>query len=190
MRNKIIGNIALACSPIMMIGMNLGSNYSSWFTGLWGLIYISAWTAMVLAIKDAFIAGKNSFARSFMYILLASLTIANVSNLINLFELADAVPFFFYLDLFWPISHSLMFILGIMVLIHNTIRGWKKFAPLVFGSWFPVAMLLMTIGGDKSWAIHSIELYNLIGYASLALLIRSIPDPTPVSRDVFVNWNF
>ena len=189
MRNKIIGNIALACSPIMMIGMSLEEKTGPWFTGLWGLIYMTTWTAMIIVLRESGFAGKNAFARSLMLVLLASLSIANVSNLINLFEQANSVPFFFYLDLFWPISHSLMFILGILVLSQKNLTGWKKYAPLIFGSWFPISMLMMTLGGRQPIVFYSMEIFNMIGFASLALLVRSIPDPILMSRTVFISTN-
>ncbi len=183
MRNKIIGNIALACSPVMMIGMSLEERIGPWFTGLWGLVYMTTWTSMLFVLRDAAIVGKNPFARTLMLVLIASLAIANVSNLINLFEAANSISFFFYLDLFWPISHSLMFILGLTILIQNTLTGWKKFVPLIFGSWFPVSMILMTIAGRQTLVFYCMEIFNLIGFASMALLVRSIPDPKKSCRE-------
>jgi hypothetical protein len=176
MRNKIIGNIALACSPVMMIGMSLEEKIGPWFTGLWGLVYMTTWTAMLIVLRDAAIVRKNSFARSLVLVLIASLAIANVSNLVNLFEAANSISFFFYLDLFWPISHSLMFILGLTVLIQNSFTGWKKFVPLIFGSWFPASMILMTVAGRQPLVFYSMEIFNFIGFALMALLVRSIPD--------------
>ena len=182
MRNKIIGNIALAFSPVMMIGMSLEESIGPWFTGLWGLVYMTTWMTMLIVLRDADIAGKNPFATTLMLVLIGSLAIANVSNLVNLFEAANSISFFFYLDLFWPISHSLMFILGLTVLIQNTLSGWKKFVPLIFGSWFPVSMILMTIAGRQPIVFYSMEIFNLIGFASMALLVRTIREPKTASR--------
>ena len=98
MRNKIIGNIALACSPVMMIGMSLEESIGPWFTGLWGLVYMTTWMTMLIVLRDADIAGKNPFATTLMLVLIGSLAIANVSNLVNLFEAANSISFFFYLD--------------------------------------------------------------------------------------------
>jgi hypothetical protein len=137
---------------------------------------MTTWTIMLIVFREAAIAGKNHFARTLILVLLASLVIANVSNLINLFEEANSISFFFYLDLFWPISHSLMLILGLTVLIQNTLTGWKKFVPLIFGSWFPVSMILMSIVGRQTIVFYSMEIFNLIGFASMALLVRNIPD--------------
>jgi hypothetical protein len=83
-----------------------------------------------------------------------------------------------------------MLILGVLVLIQKSITGWKKFAPLLFGTWFPFSMLLVALTSEQPFPIHSIELYNLFVYACLALMVRSIADPSPVRKEVFVKWNF
>ena len=145
MSNKLLGILALIGSPWLFIGTYLEERMphlsDSWFTGVWGLLFISGWTCAAIALKRLGATGRSSFGKTILLILLLSLCIANVSNVIQIIVERDKPPYFIFFDLFWPLSNIIMLIVGVTVLTSQGLPGWKRYIPLATGLWFPLAML-------------------------------------------------
>jgi hypothetical protein len=68
MNNKTLGTLALIGAPFLLIGFKAEQHYAfladSWFTGAWGLVYITAWLCSVAALHRLGAAAKAASAKS------------------------------------------------------------------------------------------------------------------------------
>ena len=145
MSNRILGIIALIGAPWLFIGTSLEQRMphlaDSWFTGVWGVLFISGWMCAAVALKRLRATGNTYFGKIILIALLVSLSIANISNVIQFIVQRNKPSYFMFFDLFWPLSNIIMLIVGITVIIANGLPGWKRYIPLATGLWFPLAML-------------------------------------------------
>src|SRR5688500_8755504 len=171
--NRSLGILALIGSPWLFIGMSLEQRIprlsDSWFTGLWGLLFISGWICSVIALRRLKATGNSSFGKILLIVLLVTLSIANVSNVIQLIVEKDKPSYFMILDICWPLSNVIMFITGIMVIIANGLPAWKRWIPLATGLWFPLAMLSFLI--DNKIVSLLVGVYSVVAWALLAIVI-------------------
>jgi hypothetical protein len=142
----------------------------SWFTGVWGIFFISGWMCAAISLKRLRATGNSSFGKTILLILIFSLSIANISNVIQIFVERDKPSYFIFFDLFWPLSNIIMLIVGIKVLAVKALPGWKRYIPLVTGLWFPLAMLSSLINNSiLSFFFGSI--YSALAWGLLAIVI-------------------
>ena len=174
MSNKLLGILALIGAPWLFIGTPMERRMphlsDSWFTGVWGIIFISGWMCAVIALKRLRATGNTSFGKILLIVLLISLSIANLSNVIQIFVERNKPSYFVFFDLFWPLSNIIMFIVGVMVIIAKRLRGWKLYIPLATGLWFPLAMLSSLID-NRIVSLFFGGFYSVIAWALLAIVI-------------------
>jgi apolipoprotein N-acyltransferase len=88
MSNKLLGILALIGAPWLFIGTSMEQRMphlsDSWFTGVWGIIFISGWMCAVIALKRLRATGNTSFGKILLIVLIISLSIANLSNVIQI----------------------------------------------------------------------------------------------------------
>jgi hypothetical protein len=187
MNNKVLGALALAGAPFLFIGFFLEFTNkqleNSWFTGFWGFIYITAWMCSIVALQKVKATGDGWFGRSIFWIILISLTVANVSNIYQWAVPENKPSFFFYIDLFWPLSNLLMMVVGITVLVAKKLNGWKRFIPLVVGLWLPIALGFMFVMGKTPLSMIIGGVYSLIAWTLLAIMVRSLPENLVIANN-------
>jgi hypothetical protein len=173
MNNKTLGALALLGAPWMGIGV-LAEEYvkqldNSWFTGLWGIIYITTWMGGMVVLRRLHVSGTNLFGKALPLIILATLTVANISNVWQIVAPTNKSQLFWTLDMFWPLSHLLMIVFGVAVIRANRLPGWYRFVPLLCGFWLPVAMSTkFLLSSTMSLSIGVI--YNVVAWCLLALV--------------------
>ena len=174
MSNQLLGILALIGSPWLFIGTYLEQKMphlsDSWFTGVWGILFISGWICAAIALKRLKSTGSSSFGKVILLVLLLSLSVANVSNAIQIIVERDKPPYFIFFDLFWPLSNVIMLIVGITIIAVKGLPGWKRYIPLVTGIWFPLAML-STLIDNKFLSFFFGGIYSALAWALLALVI-------------------
>ncbi len=184
MSNKVLGVLALIGAPWLCIGMYLENTNphlsDSWFTGFWGIIYLTAWMCSVVALQRLEATGESKFGKGILWILLASLTIANISNIIQMVVEKNKPPYFIVIDLFWPLSNVLMLVVGIQIIIANRIRGWKKYIPLIVGMWLPLAFLSMAM---ESKSLLFPGIYSAVAWSVLAVVVITTEKQLRVCKD-------
>jgi hypothetical protein len=143
--------------------------------GLFSLLYISGWMCSVVGLWKTGAAGTNRWGRIVLGIQLLFLTLANVSNVMLLLQIGVKTPYYFVLDLFWPISNLWMLATGITILVAKRLQGWMRFVPLVVGLWLPLCLVLLgglfgftptinLIGGFYSavaWTLLGVVVYRM-----------------------------
>ncbi|MDQ3290572.1 MAG: hypothetical protein M3Q05_04715 [Bacteroidota bacterium] len=175
MKNKTLGILALIGAPALLIGMHLEQAYKSlsdsWFTGVWGIIYISAWIASIIALRRIEATGKSQFGRTILWVITGTLILANISNVYQLIAPQDKSILFLILDSFWPISNLIMLVVGITVIKAKVLTGWKRYVPLVVGLWFPLTMLTMALAGRDAPIMVFVPYYTAVAWSSLAIVV-------------------
>lgn len=174
MSNRLLGIFALIGSPWLFIGTFLEERIphlsDSWFTGVWGLLFISGWICAAIALKRLRATGKSAFGKTILLILLLCLSIANVSNVIQINVERDKPSYFIFFDLFWPFSNIVMLIVGVTVLVIKGLPGWKRYIPLATGLWFPLAMLSSLLN-NSFLSFFFGGIYSALTWALLAIVI-------------------
>ncbi|GAB3261445.1 hypothetical protein GCM10027347_26480 [Larkinella harenae] len=175
MNNRFLGVSALLGAPFLYIGFYLESQIkhleNSWFTGLWGLIYMLGWMVSVVGLQRMEAAGSRRFGKAILWTVLGTLTIANVSNVYQIVSPGEKSSFFFILDSFWPISNLLMIPVGVMVLLARQVTGWQRFMPLLVGGWFPFCVATMAVLGRTSVTMQLGGFYSAIAWALLGYVV-------------------
>lgn len=174
MSNKLLGTLALIGAPWLFIGTYLEQQMpqlsDSWFTGVWGILFISGWFCSVIGLKKLNATGRSSFGKVLLIVLLITLTIANISNVIQIIVEKNKPSYFMAFDIFWPLSNIIMLIVGVVVIASKLLPGWKRYVPLLTGLWFPLAMLSSFIDiGFVSFFFGGI--YSAIVWTLLAIVI-------------------
>jgi hypothetical protein len=185
MTNKQLGTLALAGAPALLIGMyteKVSPQFTdSWFTGLWGLVYISAWMCSHTVLYRIESAGRR-FGKWLMRIMFVTLAIANISNVIQFLASADKPSFFFYLDVCWPLSNVLMLVLGITILVNKRVAGNLRFIPLGCGLWLPFTLVIFYLFSPTPLMNLISGLYSMTMWGLLAINVRNQPHPSVVER--------
>ena len=173
MNTKQLSLIALLGAPFLCIGVYVEANYTplgnSWWTGVWGLLYITGWMASLEALRRLKLAGSGRFGNRIIGVVLATLTMANVSNVWQLIAPTYKPLLFTVLDIGWPVSNVLMLGVGVAVLRAKRLQGWQRWVPLAVGAWFP---LTMTVSRTPI-VLHFSNLYSAIAWTLLAVVVLS-----------------
>ena len=171
MTNKQLGMIALAGAPAMLIGVNIEYFFkqyeNSWFTGVWGIVYMTAWMCGLIAFYRMRIVG-DGFGKWLIRIMFFTITMANISNVVQLFTPKTNWGWFFYLDLFWPLSHTLMLVLGITALFYKRLDTYSRGVLFIAGLWLPLALITLAILGRTSTAMVLPGIYNAVLWSLMA----------------------
>jgi hypothetical protein len=186
MKNKTLGIIGLFGAPFLLIGFTLEHIYphlaNSWFTGFWGLMYMIGWTSSIIGLQRMEATGNTTWGKAILWIVHVSLLLANVSNVIQLVTPHNKPDWFFYIDLFWPLSNILMLIVGIMCLSAKKIKIEQRYIPLVVGLWLPFSLPFWKINGSTSAMIIS-GIYSAIAWTLLAsMLIKNRQEQTEQNK--------
>lgn len=176
MNNRTLGVLALLGAPTMGLGIWLEQQYKplsdSWFTGVWGLLYITAWMGSMVALRRMQATGTSRFGRALPLLMLGTLTIANVSNVWQVVAPTVKTQLFWSLDIFWPLSNVLMLVYGITVLTANRLPGWKRFVPLLCGLWLPAAMASKLLP-PNDFSFLFVVLHSTLAWGLLAITVMT-----------------
>ena len=186
MNNKILGFFGLMGAPWLYLGMTAEEQFAAlkgtWFTGAWELLYITGWICSIVALQRMKATGESRFGKGVLWVLLASLIIADISNVLLMIIQHHQPAWWYFLDAFWPISNLIMLVVGIVVVKANVLQGWKRFVPLVVGCWFPLAAGSMYLNKAFSWFLGGF--YSAIAWSLLAIVIISLNKSVAKTEDV------
>ncbi|HET6540040.1 MAG TPA: hypothetical protein VFG46_06120 [Chryseolinea sp.] len=185
MNNKLLGTIAMAGAPFLGIDFFLngggfgGAAYEHTSqTGLFCLIYMSAWMCSIWGLLRANAAGIDK-GRYVLITQLIFLTIANSSNVYEIIspETTSTSIFYNVMDMFWPISNLFMIVTGITILRARSFDGSPSFIPLMVGLWIPFSILMYFLIGDMN-KIHHIVVgaYSAVAWMLMGYVVRSTPE--------------
>jgi hypothetical protein len=189
MNNKTLGTLALIGAPFLALGGCLEEFYKplndSRFTGIWGVIYISAWMCSMIALRRMQATGKSRFGRIQLIVILCTLVLANLSNLYQILFPGEKTQLFWALDIFWPFSNLIMLVVGITVAVTGGLPGWRRYVPLAVGLWLPLALLSLQWFGRIPSVLVAGSLYSAVAWTLLALCVLTARQSKPAVPAAF-----
>ena len=101
------------------------------------------------------------------------LSLANVWNLIEVFDPRSTSLIFTVLTFAWPVAGIFMVITAIVIIRANKLQGWKKYIPLLASFWFPQTIVLYLAQQGTFLhliltGIYSAISFGLLGFSLIA----------------------
>lgn len=176
MNYRLAGMLAILGAPFLFVdflayNMN-GANESTSLSGVFNLIYISAWMCSIVGLWKARATGYNKWGRIVLIIQLVFLSLANCWNIYVIMDPGAETVLYRVLDFFWPISNLWMLVTGITVVTAKVLNGWMRFIPLVVGLWLPVNIGFMSaMMGQTNTGMIVGGLYSAIAWSLLGIVV-------------------
>ena len=142
----------MAASPFLFIQMFLGGGGVTSTGGLCDLIYMTGWACTIFALLRLNATGSGDKNKMILYIQLGTLTIAQAWNIWTIADPENSSLLFRIMDFFWPISNITLLVAGIIIAVKGILKGWKRFAVLIAGSWLPFSLIIFLLVGKASVA--------------------------------------
>jgi len=164
---KVLGIIAVIGAPWVMIDFINNGLYDRFqltsVSGIRCFFFITGWICSILGLYK--LHEPMSRARKLIFsLLLFFLSLANVWNVMEVFNPYSHSEVFFLLNFSWPLSGLLMVITSILITRSNKIRGWKKWMPLVASLWFPQTMFMALTGQQTFMQLIGSGMYSAISF--------------------------
>ena len=194
MNNKLLGIIAMGGAPFLFIdfiihGQNGGGEQfeHTSLSGIFSIIYISAWMCSMIGLKNIHAAGNTKSGKIWMSIPLITLSMANIWNIWETIQPGANTMLYHMLDAFWPISNSFMFLYGIRVLWVKELQNWRRFVPLMVGLWLPISILLNLSFGLNPTSMIISGVYSALSWTILGYVVyTSQPNNKLAYSTVFI----
>jgi hypothetical protein len=169
MNYKLAGIISILCAPFLYVNfLTSERNHLTWWTGMYGMIYMIGWICSLIALQRMEILGKSKFAKVafiIQYVLLAGAQCWNIWVIVGP---SYGNVLYNIFDICWPLSNIWMLVIGIATVRAKRLQGWKRFVPLVVGLWFPLMVVpAITIGAMSSIAGP----YSAVAFGLLGLVV-------------------
>ena len=174
MNLRLLAIIGIIGAPFLMIDTlhnGLNPDVHSSLSGVFNLIYISAWMCSIVALKKLGALGTSKWAKALYSIQMVFLFMANVWNLYETIQPGANTFLYKLLDPFWPFSNLCMLATGITIAVRGNLRGWKRFVPLVVGLWLPVALVAMLIYTRTPAVLLFVTIYSALAWTTLGIAI-------------------
>jgi hypothetical protein len=179
MNNRILGSIGMAGAPFLLIdtvSSGFFVNSHSSLSGLYNLIYITAWFCSIVGLWRAGAFGYSKGGRWMYFIQLFFLGMANAWNTYEVIQPGAGTPLYYILDACWPLSNISMLATGITILLARRLPGWKRFVPLLVGLWLPFGLLLWAMFSRTPAVLLSVNIYSAVVWFLLGLTVFHSPD--------------
>lgn len=182
MNNRILGSIGMAGAPFLLID-TVSNGYfvysHSSLSGLYNLIYITAWICSIVGLWRSGAFGNSKGGRWLYFIQLFFLCMANAWNTYEIVQPGAGTPLYFVLDACWPLSNICMLATGITLLLARRLPGWKRFMPLLVGLWLPFGFLLWAMFSRTPAVLLAVNIYSAATWFLLGLAVFLSPDKSP-----------
>ena len=188
MNNRILGCIGMAGAPFLLIDTVSNGYYvysHSSLSGLYNLVYITAWICSIVGLWRAGAFGNNRGGRRMYHIQLFFLAMANAWNTYEIIQPGAGTPLYYILDACWPLSNICMLATGIMLLRAGRLPGWTGFVPLLVGLWLPVGFLLWAIFSRTQAVLLAVNIYSAGMWFLLGLTVFLSTDKSPKETNAY-----
>lgn len=171
MSNKILGTIAMICAPALLVeAIITGDQQNPVVIGIASMVFMAGWICSNTVMRRVRAAGTGRWGRSALGVQLVGLVLAFAFGLFEATGLLGRESVVFNItDAAWPLSMLWMLVIGVSVILANQLSGWRRFAPLLCGLWFPIGMVAMIAFGGESGVVASglsALLWLLLGYVA------------------------
>lgn len=172
MNTRLFTLAALIGAPFMCIGVYVEAKFPGlgqpWWTGIWGLLYITGWLAGMEVMRRLRLTGESRFGKQAVVLVMVSLFVADISNVWQLVAPDYKPSLFWALDIFWPVSHVMMLFVGFATVRARALSRYQTWLPVAMGLWFPLTMAL----SQTPVVLHFSNIYSLFAWTLMALTLR------------------
>lgn len=165
-----LGIVAMAASPFLFIQMSLGRGGNTSMTGLCDLIYMTGWSCVVIALLRLQATGPGNKDKMILYVQLATLMVAQAWNIWTIADPGNTSLLFRIMDFFWPISNIILLVAGIIIAVKGVLRGWKRYAVLIAGSWLPFSIIVFVLVGNGMGGIIISGVYSTMAWFGMGYM--------------------
>ena len=187
MSNRTLGTIAMICAPALLVEALLtGGEERPLVVGLASMVFMAGWICSNTVMRRTRAAGTGWWGRAVLLVQLFGLVLAclfgffEATGLLGRDDLAFNV-----MDIAWPLSMAWMLVVGITVVVAKRMSGWRRFVPLLCGTWLPLGIPLQIVLGEQTGSIMfgvSAVFWVLLGYAVRGGSEQTAPAPEPAVR--------
>jgi hypothetical protein len=173
--NRVLGSIAIATSPLMLLELILGltghlpGGEFGAADAVVGLIYLSGFLATLLGLRTLGLTGYRRWTTVLFGLQLALLLLAALQQCLELAQADRASTIFGLADAAWPLSHILMCATGIAMVTARQWTDYRAYLPFLCGLAIPlliaVQILLGKEAGRITFALLTTAGFGLLGYA-------------------------
>ena len=172
MSTRTLGILALIGAPFLMIdtihnGFQLNAHSS--LSGVFNLIYITAWMCSILALRRLGALGTDRTGKLVFILQMTFLSLADCWNLYELLQPGAGTRLYYMLDAFWPISNLCMLFTGLTIALKGKLKGWRRYTPLVAGTWLPFGLILWAIFSRTPGMLLTINMYSALAWSWMAV---------------------
>ena len=176
MNYRLAGIIAIFGAPFLFLDFLMynmdGKNESASLSGVFNMIYITAWMISIVGLWKAKATGYNKWSKIVLIIQLAFLSLANCWNIYVIMNPGAETVLYRVLDLFWPISNLWMLATGITIVVAKVLMGWMRYVPLIVGLWLPLNLAFMSaMMGQTNLGMIVGGVYSALAWSLLGLVI-------------------
>jgi len=185
---KILGTIGIIGAPWMLIDFINNGLYDRFVmtsaSGIRNLIFMTGWISSVIGLYKMHQQGITKGQKKIFIVQLVLLSLANIWNIAEIINPLSTSQIVFLLNFSWPLGGLFMIVTGIAVIKANKMKGWKKYAALLTGFWFPQTLVMAWFNLESLTAIMLSGVYAAISFGLLGFsLIASSEDG--MARRVF-----
>lgn len=172
---RLLGTLGMIGAPFLLLeGVTRGFQMIEGTTPLGGfleLFYLGGWTCSLIGLGMLQATGRGKVGKAILGLLLLGLVMATAISLSGIFmpNLDPENGLYQILDIAWPLSHTLMLVVGSAVLVVKRLSGWTRFAPLACGLAVPLLIVAKIIGGEQAsvlfFGFYTWIMFTLLGYA-------------------------
>ena len=167
---KFLGIIAIIGAPWELIDFIENGLYDRFeltsASGIRNIIFMTGWICSVLGLYKLHQPTTKGLKIVF-WIQIILLMLANIWNLIEVFDPRSNSIVFSVLTACWPAAGLFMIVTAIVIIRAKKLKGWKRYIPLFASFWFPQTMYL---GLTKQLGFIYLVLSGLYAAISFALL--------------------
>jgi hypothetical protein len=180
LNTRLLGTLGMLASPMMLVEAlyaGFQQHGTDQVIGALGVIYMGGWMCSILGLRALNATGQGRIGRALLIIQLISLSIAALWSGHHLFTANPQTEHMLYIltDLFWPLSHLFMIVVGVATLVAGKLQGWRRFTPLLCGLALPAAIISSIIAGETALGIV-FSTWTMIAFALLGYTVRTSRD--------------
>ena len=173
---KILGIVAIIGAPWELIDFIENGLYDRFelttASGIRNIIFMTGWICSVLGLYKLHQPVTRG-QRIVFWVQIILLSLANVWNLIEVFDPRSTSLIFTVLTFAWPVAGMFMVITAIVIIRANKLQGWKKYIPLLASFWFPQTIVLYLAQQGTFLhliltGIYSAISFGLLGFSLIA----------------------
>lgn len=173
MSNKVLGAIAMICAPALLVEAIVTRGESNPVViGIASMVFMFGWICSNTVMRRMHAAGTGIWGRIVLAIQLVGITLALFFGFFEATGLLGRESIVFNItNAAWPLSMIWMFLpVGITAIVAKRLPGWRRFVPMLCGSWFPLGIVATFVLGQGAAGVFGFGLtavfWLLLGYVA------------------------